>query len=320
MVREGEGGSRSGSLSRLMAWAPAAILVIGLPSLVIAFVVAIRDLGDVPVPSPLRWVGATAAIMSFLLLASASYASLVPESSRRLAHHSFLRSQLMKYNPFGAVAQPTSQALLTSSGTGGSTAAVATVVSKVTTGAGGLLWGPVVAATGAGLPHLVRVGCALAPVGLLVCHPAVLGPVIRRAPRLGGSVVVPESARIARSVGLAFLAVGFAGLGFLLVAPTDSPMGTGPAPVAGFAFTWTLGYLALPFPGGVGVREAIATILVPGATAAVLVTAVVFRVTQIGVELALTMATYAHPLRAGPPAPARPASSITDRSPQRDHQ
>ncbi|MFV0526130.1 MAG: hypothetical protein ACK5RL_16715 [Acidimicrobiales bacterium] len=286
----------------LIRWAPVATMVIGVPSLVLAFAAAVRDLDGLRLPPTGRWAAAAVAITVFLVFVSAGYAALFSTPQQRTAaHRSFFRSQLMKYNPVGALTQATSQVALTSAATGGSAAAVATVLSKMTTGAGGLLWGPVVAAAGAGLSPLVRVGCLVVPVGVLVCHPAVIRSVIGRLPRVRvADSAIPTTAQVVRSVLLSFVGIGFAGLGFVLCNPPDSSISDGLATVAGFALTWTLGYLAIPFPGGVGVREVIATVLVAGSTAEVVVVAVIFRVTQIVVELVLTAASYALPDRDHP--------------------
>lgn len=288
-------GRRSPRIAWLLAWGPVLTLAIGVPSLLIAFVFAVRDLDGIPLPDPLRWLGAALATTVFLLLVSGSYAALFSTpADRRIAHRSFLRSQLMKYNPLGAVAQPASQAVLTSAGSSSAAASFATVLSKLTTGAGGLLWGPVVGLAVHPMSPVVRVACFAAPVGVAACHPGVLRRIARRLARFGLVVEpVPDGWQIARSVGLAFAGIGWAGIGFLLSAPADGEISGGVAEAAAFAFTWTLGFLALPFPGGVGIREMVATVLVPGGAAPVLVAALIFRVTQIAVEFVLMLSSYA---------------------------
>ncbi|MFV0257673.1 MAG: hypothetical protein ACK5PP_04400 [Acidimicrobiales bacterium] len=286
----------------LIRWAPVATMVIGVPSLLLAFAAAVRDLDGLRLPPAGRWAAAGVAITVFLVFVSAGYAALFSgPRQRRVAHQSFFRSQLMKYNPVGALTQATSQVALTSQATGGSAAALATVLSKMTTGAGGLLWGPVVAVAGADLPIVVRFGCLVLPIGALVCHPAIVRWVVGRLPRVRvADSAVPTTGQVVRSVLLSFVGIGFAGLGFVLCNPPGSSISDDVGTVAGFALTWTLGYLAIPFPGGVGVREVIATVLVAGSTAEVVVVAVIFRITQIVVELALTAASYAVPDRAPP--------------------
>lgn len=288
-------GRRSPRIARLLTWGPIVTLAIGVPSLMVAFVLAVRDLDEVPLPDPLRWFGAAVATAVFLVLVSASYAALFSTPlARRIAHRSFFRSQLMKYNPIGAVTQPASQAVLTAAGSTGGSASFATILSKLTTGAGGLLWGPVVGVAVHPMSPALRLACFAAPVGVVTCHPGVLRIIARRLARVGlVADPLPGGRQIARSVILAFVGIGWAGVGFLLSAPADGEVPASVGAVAAFALTWTLGFLALPFPGGVGVREAVATVLVPGGVAPVLIAALVFRVTQIAVEFVLMLVSYA---------------------------
>jgi hypothetical protein len=67
---------------------------------------------------------------------------------------------------------------------------------------------------------------------------------------------------------------------------------TSPAGLVGaFALAWIAGFLAIPFPGGLGVREAVVVLLIAGSAVAgvVLAAALLQRATQVVAEVGLAI-------------------------------
>lgn len=143
------------------------------------------------------------------------------------------------------------------------------------------------------------------PVGLLALHPAVTGPAVAAAGRVLHRPV-PAPPTWAGALGLV---ARYAGAWLLLgsatwaVARALDP-GAAWAPVLGAtALSWLVGFLAVPVPGGVGVREAAfvaaAGGLAPGVAAS---TAVVARLVFVAVDVAGALVAAG---RVRWPAPAR---------------
>jgi len=187
-------------------------------------------------------------------------------------------------------------------------AAILTVALALVAGAarGGVLWQPVL---------------ALLPLGILALHPRVVAGVLRLARRLTRRELRVPVPSWGASIGLllwhvpAWLAVGTAT--WLVAAALD------PAPpdfrnlLFATVLSWVVGFLVVPAPGGIGVREAVfvaaATSLSSlGVAAAV---AVLARVTFILVDLigagGATLLVHARSRQAGPsadPPEHRPAA------------
>lgn len=137
----------------------------------------------------------------------------------------------------------------------------------------------------AGLPFLVGSGSAgawwvvpLVAAGLICLHPAVLGCLVGLAERLlrrDLNLVVPawrDSAVLVLSYTTAWLGVGTAT--WAMARALDSGASWPHVTVAA-VLSWLIGFLLVPVPGGVGVREAAfvaaASSLAPGVAAAVAV-------------------------------------------------
>ena len=90
-----------------------------------------------------------------------------------------------------------------------------------------------------------------------------------------------------------------------------------------FAVSWLIGFLVVPIPAGVGVREAVLLFLLPGVGAApVLAASLALRLLSIGAELlAVALNKLVDP--APPAAPADPRGAVApvtpESSPRPDH-
>jgi len=76
-----------------------------------------------------------------------------------------------------------------------------------------------------------------------------------------------------------------ASLGFALLLHGLAPGTSIPYAASAFSLAWALGFAALPFPSGLGVREAALAFLLPGATAQVIAASIALRLVSIAVEL-----------------------------------
>lgn len=112
-------------------------------------------------------------------------------------------------------------------------------------------------ASGGGVPFAVF---ALLPVGLAALHPRVLQPLLGLVSRLVRRPVPVEPPRWGVAVGLvaryvpAWLLVGAAT--WCVARALDPGAGLGRVALAG-VLSWIVGFLAVPVPGGLGVREAV---------------------------------------------------------------
>jgi uncharacterized membrane protein YbhN (UPF0104 family) len=79
---------------------------------------------------------------------------------------------------------------------------------------------------------------------------------------------VPSQARILRSYGLAVIWVSASGAGFMLLASSVHATPSMAPAVPAFALAWTAGFLALPFPSGIGVREVVLIAVLGGSGSA----------------------------------------------------
>jgi uncharacterized membrane protein YbhN (UPF0104 family) len=156
---------------------------------------------------------------------------------------------------------------------------------------------------------------ALLPLGLGLLHPAVLRRMLYIAERVMGDGAHPMVPRWGDTIRLiAVLLPAWAAIGtatWMVARAFDPSAPFAPVVLAGI-FSWIVGFLAIPVPGGVGVREATfvaaAQSLSPGVAAA---TALVSRLLFMSIDAA-SAGIAAGPLRrwtgdrlrSGPPEPA----------------
>ncbi len=117
----------------------------------------------------------------------------------------------------------------------------------------------------------------LAPLGLVALHPRLFFPLLNAALARLGRAPLPATLRYRQMLGflaqylLAHLANGLA-LACVVLAQ-GAAAATVPAVVGGALFAWTVGYLTILAPGGLGVREWLVTLalapLIGGEVAAV---------------------------------------------------
>jgi len=288
----------------------------GLAFLVVAFAQTWDRGSDVVVPPWWRLLAALVCITLAMSLAYRGWAALFPGVRSRPLAAGFFVAQLGKYVP-GAVWQAVGQVGYAARGeVTVPRAATAFVVFSLTQAAAGAVVGATVAVAVPGLAWWVRVA-ALAAVLLVVLLDRrwmiwAIGVYRRRRP--GAEPVeglVPAQRAILVSCGWSIgvmLAMGATFVALIGGLEARVPVH---AAVPAYALAWTAGFLAVPFPSGVGVREAV-LIMVLGpttGTAPLIAASVYFRLAQMVAEVLLIVATGGWRQRlaarvGGPPAVA----------------
>lgn len=289
---------------RLTKAARAIFGIAGVGFLVVAFSRTWDRSTGMVVPAWWRLAVACALIAVAMSLAYRAWAQLFkrPVRSRSLAAGFFV-AQLGKYVP-GAVWQAVGQVgYATRADVSLPRAATAYAVFSFTQAAAGAIVGAGVALFVPGLEWWLRLG-ALAALGLVVLLDRrwmiwAIGVYRRLRPdpdetREPVTALVPSQAAILRSCGWSvgvMLAMGLAFVVLLGGLGTIAP--SLPAAVTGYTLAWTVGFIAVPFPAGLGVREAVLIALLSGMAGIphLIAASVYFRLAQMLAEVLLILIT-----------------------------
>ena len=268
--------------------------VIGLASvagLVVATVSTVDDVREQALPGAVPLVVALVLQVVAMVLAARGWVALFPaDADRRALSRGLYTSQLTKYLPAGGFVQAASQVALSSQDTGVGPAAlrlpifsVCSVVAAATVGSG--------LAAAADLPTWAR-GLAVLGLGLLVLLDrrvlaAVLDLARRVIRRLPPPDALPGQGAILRCYTCVLVNQLAYAAAFVVLLDDLAKIDL---PVAGAAFAagWAIGYVALPLPSGLLVREGILIATLPGiATGSLLAASVAHRLTGFMAEAAL---------------------------------
>jgi glycosyltransferase 2 family protein len=291
----------------------ALVMLVGLGAIAVAAATTVGDAQDVSLPGATQLaVGLVLQMVALIFVARGWSTLFPPEVDRRELASGFYASQLTKYLPAGGLVQAASQVALSGSATGvGSAALRLPVFSLAVAAAGGTL--------GAGLMFVGSVpvwGRVLAGLGLLLpimLDRRVLAALLRTARRFVGrlpdSDALPPQAAILRcyAFGLANMAAYAASFAVLLGDVADvEPLTAALAMCA----AWVVGYLVVPLPSGLGVREAILIAALPGVpTASLLAASLAQRLLGIAAEAGLASTSRVWlALRRRQPAGRRPVA------------
>jgi glycosyltransferase 2 family protein len=271
------------------------VLVVGLAGLAVAVAGTLDDARDHVLPDPSA-LGAAAGLSVAAILASGrAWVALFHDTLDGRAHRvrfegNYYVSQLTKYLPAGGAVQAASQvSLAASSGVPRGRVALAFPVSAVASVAAG-------ATLGAGLvlasdlPAWARGLSLLGLASPVLLHRRLLAGVLlavrRFVPRIPAPDRLPDQRSILRFYGWALVSIGSTAAAYaVLLGSLDD--GASPAVVLfASAMSWTIGFMALPLPAGIGVREAVLVAALPGVAAAPLLAAsLAHRLLAIGAEL-----------------------------------
>jgi uncharacterized membrane protein YbhN (UPF0104 family) len=292
----------------------AGLLVVGLAGITVVVFESVNEAQEQVLPSAASLVAASLLVVISVVCTarawSALFSDLLGSRARRLALHStFYLAQLTKYLPAGGVVQTTSQlGLARGAGVPLRRSTVALPVSVVcVVVAGAAVGSGLVAATD--LPGWVRL-LAFAGLGTVVLlhrgiMAAVLGAARRVIKRIPDASHLPSQRDILIDFlwALAAMITLCAAYAAMLVSLTDeqSPF----VVFSAFAVSWVAGFLAVPIPAGVGVREVVLLALLPGVGAGpVFAASLALRLMGIGAEL-LALLSNKIALRRAPSDPDR---------------
>jgi glycosyltransferase 2 family protein len=272
-----------------------ALMVLGFAGMAIAVIGLRHDLKGHALPGVPTLIFALVLGISSLLAAARGWITLLEAAppDRRAVANAMYVSQLSKYLPGGGVFQATGQITLSAAAhRPAKRVAVAFIVSAISQAAAGMLL-----VTGLvtldGAPGWMQ---ALAPLGLLGLL-ALSRPVLNFGIRLGRRIThhVPDIDHLPpeRAVALGFLwsvlNIGLFALSYAVILHSIEPGTPIIGAVSAFALAWVIGFLVLPIPSGLGIREAVLYATLPGVpAAAVLASSLAHRLTTFGAEIILT--------------------------------
>jgi SAM-dependent methyltransferase len=198
-------------------------------------------------------------LLALVLWARAWSALFGHEADPRALHHGFYLSQLGKYVPGGIWQAAGLVSLGRDAGAELGQASTAFVVLAVTQVAGAATVGGIAAIAAPDLPTAFRI-LVIAGLGLIALvyrgwMVAALRLGARVVKRLDVSLVPPQRA-ILRSYAWSVAATAVAAAAYAVLAQPGRA-GLAIAAEAAFATAWWIGFVAVPFPSGIGIREAV---------------------------------------------------------------
>jgi uncharacterized membrane protein YbhN (UPF0104 family) len=251
-------------LTRLLR---ASVAVAGLVFMGAALVGAARNPDLAVLPSPAASVTALIVIVTGLWGGARAWAQLLDRPLRPDLARGFFMAQFGKYVPggiwqaVGQISDATARAQVN-----GGTATAAFVAQALVTVSAGLtvaagialvptapLWARTAAPIAAGASILM-----LSKPAWFTSLAARIGPLHRRL----AVVSLPDGGQLLRSWAWTLPSIAAAGVVFV-IALEATAAGVVPAALPVFAVAWTIGFLALPFPAGLGVREGVLVLLLP---------------------------------------------------------
>jgi hypothetical protein len=271
------------------------LLVAGLVAIAVVTAHTVHDARQQVMPSPVALSVAGGLAVVAIVSSARAWAVLFTDllttrSSHLVLRGTFYVAQLAKYLPVGGAVQAAGQlGLAPAAGVPLRRAAVAFPVTVVGAVAACTTIGSGLVFSGA-LPMWVRLLVLLGLLAPLSLHRSFLAaildaarPVVRRLPTADA---LPSQRSIVHFYLWALVTIGsLCGIQAVLVhslAPSASPG----IVFCAFAIAWVVGFLVLPIPAGVGVREAVLVALLPGVGAAPLLAAsLAGRLLSIAAEL-----------------------------------
>jgi hypothetical protein len=249
------------------------VLVVGLLGVSLATVKALHDSTDVTLPGPAALGVAAVVCLGAIVCAGRAWSVLFNDhftkhGDRVAARGGFYVSQPMKYLPVGGVVQAASQlSLASSAGVPVGRVAVAFPVSAVcsvsagATLSAGLVFDP-------DLSPWVRGLCLLGLASPLLLHRRLMAAVLSGARHVVHRIPKPDRLPLQRNIlasyGWAALAIAAFSTAYAVLLSSVTDADTPTIVFSAYALSWTIGFLAIPIPAGVGVREALLVALIPG--------------------------------------------------------
>lgn len=280
----------------------------GIVFLTLAFLRAWHRSRTTVLPSPWHLAGAAVLATGALVMGSRGWASLLErDGSERELTRAFYLGQLGKYVP-GGVWQAVGQVGLSRrAGVSLSQAATAFPVHALTQAAAGGTVGATLVLAGSRVPLPVRLaslsGLVLVPLLRRAWVVRVVHLLGRLARRSWSESLVPAQEQILRSYAWGIGTLVCSGVAFALLASSVHAARASLAAVPAFALAWTAGFLAIPVPSGLGIREAVLIVTIgrAGGAAPVIAASIAHRlVTMIGEAVMILVSSRRRPLEDRP--------------------
>ena len=253
------------------------ILVAGLVGIGVAVARTVDDARDQVLPSAGALAAAGGLALVAILASGRAWVTLFHDlldsrSNRIRFEATYYLAQLTKHLPAGGVVQAASQVSLAAA-TGMPRGRVAlafpvsvigTVAAGGTLGAGAALasempgWARALALLGLASPALLHRGLMAAVLGLARRF-------VRRVPALDR---LPSQRSILLYYGWALASIGASAVAYTVLLRSLTSEVNPAIVFCAFALSWTLGFLVVPLPAGIGVREAVLLAAIPGVDAA----------------------------------------------------
>jgi hypothetical protein len=251
------------------------------------------------------YVAASVALGTIGVVAGAAgWITLFDSDSRASLFKNFVFTQLGKYIP-GGIWQPVGQiGYAARTGVSLRDATSAFPIHAIAQAAAGATVGALTV-LGRPLPPWMT-AVSLGPLVLLLglnrsWTGGLLGFAARILRRDGLPVAIPSHRAILTAFGWGIVSISAAGLGFALLAGSIAISISVPETMTAWALAWTIGFIAVPFPAGLGVREVILIAGIPGVLGAEVIAASVYhRLVTIAAEAILIIVTRAIPNRHEP--------------------
>ncbi|MFZ6005512.1 MAG: hypothetical protein ACOYXM_16440 [Actinomycetota bacterium] len=277
----------------------AAVLVLGLAALGITTREAIQGSRDVSMPSAGALAACFVLTRAALSCTAQAWVRLIgAPSDPSLVRGAFYTSQLTKYLPAGGVVQAAGQIAMTATRhISVGRVSLAYLSLAASTVAAGTALGTALALVG-DLDPVIRIAAALGLAAPLLMNRSVLGAALRLARRITRRApdpeLLPDQRALWSSLGWSAGNLLLYSVAFTILLRSVSPgLPLAHATVA-YVVAWVAGFLVLPLPSGVGVREAMLVALVPGVAAGPLLAAsLAQRLVAIAVEVTAALGNRA---------------------------
>jgi hypothetical protein len=272
--------------------------VAGLVFLVIAFSNSFEQAQGLRLPGPWSLGAAIALLVGALVCAGISWVVLfAPERGRAELFTVFFQAQPGKYIPGGVWQAAMQIGLSRGPELGLGTASIAFIVHSLTQLVAGLSLGSLIAIFETDLTTSLRVVAGSGLLSLLLLRRewmTSLITVVRRIPRAQFMLDdIPVQRSILISTAWSVVVLICSGAAFAIIA---GHFGIETSPISlvlTFSISWAIGFLAVAFPAGIGIREGIMILVLGAGAAAVIAASLVHRILTMFVELVLLAAVEA---------------------------
>ena len=278
--------------SRWVGVVRVALGAVAFAAVAVAFVQTWDRSQGLELPSWPSLMGAGALIAVGLYCGAQGWIYLLKQGDPRRLAATFYLSQIGKYVP-GAIWQPAGQlTMAVAAGIPAALASTAVAVYMLTLIAAGGTVGAFLSVFGhLSGPARAAPFLGLIPIVLLnrMWMTASLDRVHRRFEWIPGGNSVPSQRAIFASYAWGIVVMLTTGGAFFVLAATISSEISLVTAVPAFAFAWTIGFLAIPVPAGLGIREAVLIGTLGADPAAALAASVFYRLLSIIVEVAAVL-------------------------------